>query len=439
MAEEEEIEYDTLAQSVLLASSQHDIPALRKLLHNCRANFQDPESLSSPLHAAIAACDPDLSDSKNNDEHVNGTTNGATNGTSNGDLPDTKTELEQAAATLKYLLQNGAIWNDLDANNETPGCIAKRLGLDPLYDIMVDAGVRAELLLNRLDGYEALPEADSDSEEDDVNIDIGAAPAMTTDENPSNVKDDPSSTTEDTSSTPNIPASNPSPPPDPSLTNSTYLSSTLTPTPTNTLLDASSNGVMMTWETPIMTRTATLLLPTPNLRVLNIGHGLGILDNALQTHSPASHHIIEAHPTVLSQMRSNNWSAKPNIVIHEGRWQDIAPNLLEQGETFDAIYFDTFAEPYSALRTFFSEFVVGLLSEGGRFGFFMGCGADRRICYDVYTKVVKMDLFEAGFEVEWEEIEVDVGGMEERGEWEGVRRRYWVLDEYRLPICRFLE
>ena len=82
---------------------------------------------------------------------------------------------------------------------------------------------------------------------------------------------------------------------------------------------------------------------------------------------------------------------------------------------------------------------MGLLAEGGRFGFFMGCGADRRICYDVYTKVVEMDLFEAGFEVEWEEVDVGELGEEGSGEWEGVRRRYWVLDKYRLPVCRFLE
>jgi len=25
-----------------------------------------------------------------------------------------------------------------------------------------------------------------------------------------------------------------------------------------------------------------------------------------------------------------------------------------------------------------------------------------------------------------------------KGEWGGVRRRYWTLDKYRLPICTFM-
>ncbi|KAI9720662.1 MAG: hypothetical protein M1812_002842 [Candelaria pacifica] len=443
MAGEEEIDHETLTQSILLASSHHDIPTLRSLLHNCRANVQDPETLSSPLHAAIAACEPDIPEADGTDGVtngiINGSTNGTTNGTSSNDDPDPKTELEQAAATLKFLLQNGAIWNDLDMNDETPGCLAKRLGLDLLYEIMVDAGVRAELLLNRLDGYEALAEEDDRSEEENIGEGDSTVPATTTtDENPSPTIANPSANDEETSSTTIQPTSEPSQPQEPSLTNSAYLSSNLTQTPTQ-LLDSTSNGIMMSWETPIMTLTAKHLLPRPNLRVLNIGHGLGILDNSIQTHSPTEHHIIEAHPTILSQMQENNWYNNPNVTIHPGRWQEIVPKLLSSGSTYDAIYFDTFAESYNELRIFFTEWVVSLLSEGGRFGFFMGCGADRRICYDVYTKVVEMDLFEAGLEVEWMEVDVDLKELEDRGEWRGVRRRYWVLDKYRLPVCRFLD
>jgi protein arginine N-methyltransferase 2 len=46
-----------------------------------------------------------------------------------------------------------------------------------------------------------------------------------------------------------------------------------------------------------------------------------------------------------------------------------------------------------------------------------------------------MDLFEAGFDVEWEDIPVP----KLEGEWEGVRRAYWVVDNYRLPLCRFMD
>jgi len=77
------------------------------------------------------------------------------------------------------------------------------------------------------------------------------------------------------------------------------------------------------------------------------------------------------------------------------------PRLIETGEIFDAIYFDTFAEEYKALKEFFTEHVIGLLAsregsgEGGRFGFFNGMGADRQVCYDVYNKVRLRPVFPA--------------------------------------------
>jgi protein arginine N-methyltransferase 2 len=157
---------------------------------------------------------------------------------------------------------------------------------------------------------------------------------------------------------------------------------------------------MMAWETTLMKRSAELLLPTPNLRVLNIGHGMGIIDGIFQSKSPSSHHIIEAHLDVLKRMREEGWNDKPGVVVHEGRWQDVVPELIEKGEMFDAIYFDTFAEEYKALREFFTEYVIGLLDpsggdngDGGRFGFFNGMGADRQVCYDVYTKVSNWALY----------------------------------------------
>ena len=64
-------------------------------------------------------------------------------------------------------------------------------------------------------------------------------------------------------------------------------------------------------------------------------------------------------------------------------------------------------------------------------------GADRQVCYDVYTKVVELDLFEAGFDVEWTDVEVP--DLEGRGEWEGVKKAYWKVGGYRLPVCRFME
>jgi type IV protein arginine methyltransferase len=218
-------------------------------------------------------------------------------------------------------------------------------------------------------------------------------------------------------------------------TNAAYLEAPLTIDP-NRILDSAKNGVMMAWETPIMERTAALLAPEPGLRILNIGHGMGTIDTFFQETSPTAHHIIEAHPSILVLMQEGGWHEKPSVTIHAQKWQEAVPALVAQGVIFDAIYFDTFAEDYKALRDFFSDSVLGLLDDGGRWGFFNGLGADRQVCYDVYGKVLEMDLFEAGYDTEWETLQVP--DMEETEEWRGVRRRYWALNEYRLPICKFL-
>jgi protein arginine N-methyltransferase 2 len=407
---------DLSTQSILLAAANHDTAALRNLLRNTSANVQDSETGFTPLHAAIAACEPDEDDAKD----VNGAINGCTVGAEEGQ----KKEIESAVKTMKLLFENGAIWNDLDSNNETPGCIAHRLGLKELYELCVDAGVRAEMLLSRMEEYQLLGDDDSDEEDDEEEEEE--------DEEADGVTD----------GVDIIDISQDAAQGDESTQNPNYLASDLT-FQRDRLLDHSGNGVMMEWETSLMRRSAELLAPKNGLRILNVGHGMGIVDGIFQENKPKSHHIIEAHPDVIKRMKDQGWDKKPGVIIHEGRWQNIVTALVEKGELFDAIYFDTFAEEYKALREFFTEFVIGLLDpaggpdgEGGKFGFFNGMGADRQIAYDVYNKIVEFDLFEAGCDTEWETIPVP--DLDEKGEWEGVRRKYWVLKEYKLPTCTFI-
>ncbi|KAF3906108.1 hypothetical protein ABW21_db0209389 [Orbilia brochopaga] len=409
------------AQLLLLAASDHNLLTLRSLLKTQTPNVQDPTNLRTPLHVAILACEG-LS---------NGGANGATNGHTNGDSASSNTAsnglnlppIAKATKTLELLLQNGAIWNALDANNETPGCIAYRLGLMPLYEIMVDAGVRAELLFGRLDGYVAL---DDDDDDDEEVVDAE-------EENDGGVIEVPEGNDEKTALDKAGEEAMP-------VTSEEYLASKLE-IDDDRILDEDKNGVMMSWEAEIMSKTASLLIPTPTpARVLNIGYGLGIIDSLFQSHSPSpsAHHIVEAHPQVLEKLRSSPIASRPGITIHEGRWQDILPKLEDQGLVFDAIYFDTFAEDYSQLKLFFTEHVITLLDSDGRFGFFNGLGADRQIAYDVYRKVVEIDLLEAGLDTEWTEIPVDRGGMDGKGGWKGVRRKYWDLERYILPVCKFM-
>ena len=134
---------DINTQTILLHASQHDLASLKPLLRiPGNASVQDPETGYTPLHAAIAACSPD----------------------------SPPAELDAAKEVVRELFLSGAIWNDLDSNNETPGCLAWRLGLKELYELCVDAGVRAELLLGLMGGYEALDDEDSEDEELDKEL-----------------------------------------------------------------------------------------------------------------------------------------------------------------------------------------------------------------------------------------------------------------------------
>lgn len=384
--------YPSQIRQVLQAASAHDLQALRRYARDysfpdCRVvDVQDPDSGQSPLHAVIHSC----------------------TSLTNGAGPDSVPNEDTGSKTVKFLLEHGAIWNQLDKNDETPGCVASRLGLESLYQLMVDAGVRAEMLLSRLDDYERLEDGDEGPEDEQdplpgpsEEVDVGTAQTG-----------------------------------QPEVESTTYLSSELSFSG-RMLLDEQQNGVMMAWESGIMLKSANALLTRPDLRILNIGFGMGIVDTHIQNHSnkPSSHHIVEAHPDVLAQLQDQGWQDKPGVVVHSGKWQDVLPRLIAEGLVFDAIYFDTFAESYSDFRDFFSEQVIGLLDQEGRWSFFNGMGADRQLSYDVYQKVVEYDLFEAAFDVEWESVALP----ELDKEWEGVRRKYWNVDEYRLPVCRFMD
>ena len=415
---------DIHAQEILLAASQHDLSTLRHVLRcysfaDCKSvDVQDPETGFTPLHAAIAACEID----QGLEPTTSGTSfDGLHPDHAKSQVPAFSNRSSQekeltlgAQEAVRYLLQNGAIWNQLDKNDETPGCIANRLGFHDLYELMVDAGVRAELLLNRLEGYERLRDSDEAEAEETASGQMNGA----------------SHSCDDTV------LSFAAAEPETDINSAHYLSSTLS-IGADKILDENSNGVMMSWESGIMSESANALLTTPNLKIMNIGFGMGIIDNHFQSHlnKPSSHHIVEAHSAVLADMRSKGWYERHGIVIHEGRWQDILPRLVVDGQIFDAIYFDTYAESYSDFREFFSEQVLGLLGPRGKFSFFNGLGADRQISYDVYQKVMEMDLFEAGFDIDWHEIEVP----KLNDEWEGVQRRYWNIAKYRLPVCRYMD
>jgi len=239
--------------ALISAASAHDITTLNALLKTCSAQIQEPKTLTTPLHAAVSSLRAD----------------------------STPEEALGAAETVNILLLNGAIWNDVDSAGDTPGCIAWRIGgaVSSVYALLVEAGVRAELLLARF------VELGSDDEEDvpaDVNADKYLASKLEYDN--------------------------------------------------DKLVDEETNGVMMAWETGIMRKSVEMLLPEgeerKGKRVLNVGFGMGIVDDAFQERLGADgegeHYIVEAHPDVFVKMRKDGWMERKGVKVLEGRWQEVS-------------------------------------------------------------------------------------------------------------------
>ncbi|EGD76103.1 hypothetical protein PTSG_00809 [Salpingoeca rosetta] len=103
------------------------------------------------------------------------------------------------------------------------------------------------------------------------------------------------------------------------------------------LIDDEKRGVMMMWEKPLMEAHAELMCRTQG-DVLNVGFGLGLVDTAIQAHSPRTHTIIEAHPDVYKKMIADGWDKRPGVKVIHARWQDVVGDLPQ----FDGIFFDTF-------------------------------------------------------------------------------------------------
>lgn len=416
-------------QQILTASWSHDAQTVKKLLDTPgRASARDPATGETPLHAAIRALGPAPDPEAASEEEKR----------------EDEAAVEAASATVKELFLWGAIWNDVDDRDETPGCLAARLRRGEMYNLCVEAGVRAEMLFGLFDGYEELDSGDEEEEEeeegDHVEIEMDDAHVNGAPEDgeeaPELVQLADTEQEPERSTNGGV-----------DVNSEEYLRSHLT-LDDSKLVDEDGNGVMMAWETDIMQQSKDALLrePQQGKRILNVGFGMGIIDSMFADTKPAQHHIIEAHPEVLKRISAPEskfgaaWEAsgpEPGAyTVHQGKWQDICPQLLAEGRVYDAIYFDTFGEDYSQLKQFFTDYVPGLLDADGVFGFFNGLGADRKICYDVYTKVVEMHLADAGLDVDWSVIDVDLEGLEEagKGEWEGVRRRYWTLDSKLFPL-----
>jgi protein arginine N-methyltransferase 2 len=120
-------------------------------------------------------------------------------------------------------------------------------------------------------------------------------------------------------------------------------------------------AVMMDWEKPIMEFQASHVCRNGG-DILNVGFGMGFIDDAIEKFKINSHHIIEIHPTVHNEMIKRGWDKKPHVKIHFGDWRDVMYNLPK----FDGIYIDTWDE----LILDFASHVHNILKPGGVFSWF---------------------------------------------------------------------
>ena len=103
--------------------------------------------------------------------------------------------------------------------------------------------------------------------------------------------------------------------------------------------------------------------------MLNIGFGLGVIDNYIKKHNPKEHHIIEIHPQVydLAIQQGFNKIAK----LYLGDWQDIIQEFILKGKKFDAIYFDTYTFSREKKQwAMFGKIVNKILNPNGIFSYF---------------------------------------------------------------------
>jgi hypothetical protein len=145
------------------------------------------------------------------------------------------------------------------------------------------------------------------------------------------------------------------------------------------------NYVMMEWERPMMQDISRYLCEGNNLsvngKVLNIGFGMGMVDEYIQEYKPLEHWIIEGHSDVCKKMITGGWEEKKGVKCFFNRWQDIYEDLPE--DYFDAIYFDTYQDHEQHL---FADRALKLIKIGGRLSFFNDFfinNIDESICNEV--------------------------------------------------------
>nr|CDS26613.1 Ankyrin [Hymenolepis microstoma] len=399
-----------------MANSNNGRISLKRVLDEDDVEMQYKPS-QEDIRLIIAASEDDLSQVKSLNE------------SGNGDIcfqdPETGMSVLMAAAgsghieIVRYLLDEGAPWNAVDRKYRCAGDYASMNGHQAIVDLIMDHAVMSEMILSIAETEEStdiptnlptLKEAAA----------IKAANQESTDEST------------------------------PSKLNAAYLSSRLDYTKEgDRLVDTSTQlAVMMDWERPLMAMHASWITfsdvePSQrpeNIRTLNVGFGMGIVDNEIMKHAPGHHTIIEAHPQVYEKMLESGWTQRAGVTVHLGRWQDVIPRLeseIANGKLlpFDGVFFDTYAEDDHDLNQFHRH-LPKIMSQHprARYSYYNGMCPDSVFFHGVACETTRLRLERLGFKCEFKSVPVKEEVSDEKT-WKNLSSRYWNFDTYFLPEC----
>ena len=114
--------------------------------------------------------------------------------------------------------------------------------------------------------------------------------------------------------------------------------------------------VMMDWEAPIMEKSAEFVCHNKG-DILEIGFGMGICSDYIQSQGVNSHTIIEIHPQIIERL--NTWaSGKSNVTVITGDWSSVSIS-----DTYDGIFLDTFGDENLDK---FKDFALARIKSGGK-------------------------------------------------------------------------
>jgi type IV protein arginine methyltransferase len=257
------------------------------------------------------------------------------------------------AALCQQLLDSGAPWNAIDRRGQCAGNYATEHEHWEVVNLLVEWGTRSELILGQVQKTQRIQGGISS---------ILLVPPATA--------EDARDVYEESSTKPD------------------YLQHKLRYNSDETaLLDQDDDAVMMEWERPLMQAHAQIMMMEETgsrRRVMNVGFGMGIIDGILQDqYQPSLHVIIEAHPDVYQKMLADQWDKKPNVKICHGKWQDVMPQLIQEGLEVDAVFFDTYAEHSFDMEDFHVLMAQVLSKPRGVYSFFNGLAPDNLFFHGV--------------------------------------------------------